>query len=913
MKKKLFASLISVLLLLTACSGDGIGTGSSVGDSYTSSGTIGSIGDFTETGDAVANVGTIKTEIGKTSVNFKNDNIAFELLFANALGFRNAKNANILSKSGKTSILSQSSDKLNLQTKWSNNDVDLKTDLSITDSEITLGQSVNVSAGGISGTSFTLKLDDSYNVIVPTSNGVRLTKSNPTAYGTKWEYQYGLQMQMIILEGKNGGVVIYADDDFTQYKNIEVKLSTGYFMITIETVPQAPFTNYKEFETVNWKIIPYEGNWASGSAIYRDFAYEKFCGEEAATLRPDWVDDIQFCVLTDMVNKNELDALAQKVDPSKTLLQVPSWRKERYDVNWPDYTPLPELKEMIEYAHSLGFKVQLHCNMHGCQMELPEYQKVKQYHMIHCYSGQKMGEDFVDKNGNSYRFAHINPASSEWRKIVITAIADAVKEVGADAVHLDQSLICYNDANGYVDGLTSLQGNVLFHKELLEALPDGVALGGEGTTDFNAIYSNFLQSHVYGIDSNLETWNFEQAEQIVPLVTSVYTHLKNYQWPGLPTVANEEYYLAWYLRGKAIGHLPTIMRESPQSISGNSPLMKAMLKETNWYMENDPVRVFGGWDDNTIMRWRLKDGTFAQARRDKYGYVLLANENDPSSVITRIVYGTNTAKIDGTIEGWAIYDEDAIYGLDPEHYYLVSDEQRNTDTTHITSLTDKVSLVSLEDQSAYMKLSFSSSSSKVDTVSFEIVSQKALSGVLVKSGSATFEKLENGKWRITAPISESIYLLYENVTASKYPLSLYSESFTTYLTKIGGTSSFTDTTVTGTGTFGGKLRKKITVSVPGVTMNSLEYVVALPNSESLSLDFLVGTQDKLYVPLPVSVEINGKTIWSGSVFQKDEVTEMSLDISEFKGQTVFVTFNVDGRLLPGATHKVIWANPTISK
>lgn len=78
----------------------------------------------------------------------------------------------------------------------------------------------------------------------------------------------------------------------------------------------------------------------------------------------------------------------------------------------------------------------------------------------------------------------------------------------------------------------------------------------------------------------------------------------------------------------------------------------------------------------------------------------------------------------------------------------------------------------------------------------------------MKSGKASLEKLGDGKWRVTAPISDTIYLLYENAGASKLPLSLYSEPYSTYLTKKDGSYLITDTTVTAAGSFAGKLRKK---------------------------------------------------------------------------------------------------------
>lgn len=60
-------------------------------------------------------------------------------------------------------------------------------------------------------------------------------------------------------------------------------------------------------------------------------------------------------------------------------------------------------------------------------------------------------------------------------------------------------------------------------------------------------------------------------------------------------------------------------------------------------------------------------------------------------------------------------------------------------------------------------------------------------------------------------------------------------------------------------------------------MNSLEYIVTLPDAEGLLLELAVGTQDTLYTELPVFIEVNGEAVWSGSILEKDVATEISVD------------------------------------
>ena len=918
MKRIVALILMLVMLLLTACDNEsGIGSGSETGDgSATDTTNSGSAVNPGEIQHAVGVVGSITAKAEGDTIAFDTGDIQFQVMWKTATGFRGGNNAQVLSKTGNSAKMTESSDgKISTVNSWKNGNAKVTTDFLLSSDCVTVKQSSTVDNGGIGGTSFCIRIEDDYNVIMPIQNGIRVSKKYPKIYGSSsYRAVYGehsaIQMQMLILEGKNGGVVIYADDDCTQFKAINCENASGGFYVTVESIPQAPFDQYNSYETINWKIIPYEGDWTSGAALYRDYVRAKFSLDETDSYRPDWVDDIQMFVPTDMHDKKELSTLAALVDASKVLLQVPDWRTNLYDVNWPDYTPQKELKDMIDFAHSLGFKVQLHCNMNGCQMELPEYDQVKKYHIVKS-TGGKHTEDFSDASGRRYVFAHINPASSEWRKIVIGNLVKAVEETGADAIHLDQSLLSYNDANGLVDGMTTLQGNVLYHKELIEALPEGIAIGGEGINDFNARYASFLQSHVYGTDSGQRTWSESQGAQIVPLTTAVYTDVKTYQWPGLPQASAEDYYLSWYRFGAAIGHYPTLMRENPNTLTADVSTMKMVLNEANWFMENDPVRVFSGWDEDTVMRWQLKDGTFARMKRTDEGWVLLANEKDETSVVSQIVYGVTKAKVKGRIEGCLAYDDAYYYALDPDRYYVVLDQEKIAGQTHITAITPNVFIDQLVQKDGYYQLAFSSKSSGIKTVTLTLYCRETITAAHSRSGEVTLKSLGENLYEISLPVGETLYLLCEGGSAASLPVNLYSQTPTTYYVDVDGNFTITDTTAKATGSFAGQLRKKITVKVPAKRINSLEYIVSLPDKDNMKLNLMVGSPSQLFANLPVQIVINGEVVWSGTITESNTVTDISLDLSAYKGQVIFLSLQADGRSLDGATKEVVWVNPVI--
>ena len=113
------------------------------------------------------------------------------------------------------------------------------------------------------------------------------------------------------------------------------------------------------------------------------------------------------------------------------------------------------------------------------------------------------------------------------------------------------------------------------------------------------------------------------------------------------------------------------------------------------------------------------------------------------------------------------------------------------------------------------------------------------------------------------------------------------------------------------GSFAGQLRKKITVKVPAKRMNSLEYIVSLPDKDNMKLNLMVGSPSQLFANLPVQIVINGEVVWSGTITESNTVTDISLDLSAYKGQVIFLSLQADGRSLDGATKEVVWVNPVI--
>ena len=560
------------------------------------------------------------------------------------------------------------------------------------------------SSNGISGVSFGLSIPNKYDIILPIWGGVRLTAEQPDIdlKFTRLTYPDLWQAQMFLIQGANGGLLVYAEDNATQFKALGVLNDDFNFYLTVETIPQAPFDQYGEFETVSWRMIPYKGDWNAGAMLYREFANKTFDLDIIQNQKPGWASGIRFVFLTDIEEPESLDELAKYIDPSKTLLIVPGFRKLEYDTAYPDYTPKEVMKGKIDYAKSLGYHVGLHFNMLGAAFDSPEYISVlKDYHSLDAFTGEPVNVNYTAYN-KEYSFAHINPAAKAWRDIMVKATVGVVRELGVDAIHFDESLLCHNDGRGLVDGMTSLQGNVEFQKDLAQALP-GVAFSGEGVNEMNMRYASWLQVHVYGLNSNTQTWDNAYFDQICPLTTMIFDdYVSLYHYPAMPVATRQDYYMAWHRAGSyRTGHMPTIMRQTLRQLRDPNEALRTVLKEARWFQENQPKLNTAAWGNDTIISWVKADGNIAEYRRDAYGEVFMPDVNDAGNVLTRIVTGVENAKLPGSITGWLVYDDVFIRGLDPKETYLYNETPRNPDVLHISEVPENITLQALRRNDGY--------------------------------------------------------------------------------------------------------------------------------------------------------------------------------------------------------------------
>ena len=322
-------------------------------------------------------------------------------------------------------------------------------------------------------------------VIAPVDGGRIINATTPTNYNN-YPYPFsgtGWEAQLAIVQGENGGFYVRNTDNTFQFKQFIYDREADGVALNFGTHNQAPFDMHTTGNTKLWRFNTYVGDWRVPARKYRDWMGSAFDARPLSEVG--WVEDITLFVGSarssiDLTYTEFLDALATKVDPTKTVVMAKEWATpQAWSIDptnhFPIYDPMPELQNFVEVAKRHGFRVILYTDMHGFSPQSPLYPAFMQYQYRNPWTGELLG--WLWDTDHPHRNASINPASSEFREILVNEFKDVWDAYDIDGFFLDTSFYAINDANGLIDGLNSAQGGALLHEELAEAMPGAIFAG----------------------------------------------------------------------------------------------------------------------------------------------------------------------------------------------------------------------------------------------------------------------------------------------------------------------------------------------------------------------------------------------------------------------------------------------------
>ena len=722
-------------------------------------------------------------------------------------------------------------------------------------------------------------------LIIPSGNrqiidAVSAIKHRTMRYpSTDWE------AQLAIVESRHGGFYVRGIDTTFKFKNLNYESDADSFGLGFRTVNHAPWDSLTAAQSVTWRFNTYAGDWCVPAQIHRDWMEEAFDPWRLSDM-PAWVSDIGLVVVQSDLNAELLPSLAEVVDPTKTLLYLSSWSKEGHPINYPDYSnPHERFEGVLETARQHRFRVMLHVDIHGCSPSYPLYQEFKRFQYRHPWTGKLLGFHW-DEIDNPERNAYISPASSQWRNLLVQEFKAVWEKYNVDAFFLDTTHYVINDANGLIEGLTSAQGNVMLHKELVEAMP-GAVFSGEGLHEVTFFRESFAQRTAF-----LQG----PPHPISAFLFSPYTRFHG--GIGTPAGPDPGYHL--YLdTAESQGYLSTFwIWEGALNRQGNQEVLSLARQ---WQDLGLQPNVGCDWGPNTLFQYTTRTGETATHQRTASGSVLIL----PDSGGSERVYGVTQAQTHRSLPLWRAYNETHLIGLNPDKAYFLNNVPRDFSQPHINLLSPDIyiSETRITDEAALFRFE-STGSDRGATVGFFLPTPP------VKSIPDTLRPTGAGQYTVEADLSQPIVIFLAPLQQISLPYDLreaepqfnagvqldYGEGFDGIfqLGNRDGIGSYSVETVDNI--------KKETISArpPNDGQAILQFPLSLPQEPS-TFSFSMGLvkdcneggiQGVVSQGVVFEVRLNGQTYFE--IFKTTfDWTDDNISLSQFAGQPVLLELVTD--------------------
>jgi len=395
--------------------------------------------------------------------------------------------------------------------------------------------------GGIAGVAIKVAgIREDLAVIAPFQQGVRAPMAHPQLQGKEATWPSGWEAGFVVFAGDASGFTVQAWDTDFIFKQVRIGERERPQDATFTTLAYGPLEMNRCVGNLCWRVSAYQGDWETPVRRYRDWYWGASRLEQAAKLRPPWLDEIQLAVSWCPAVPELLDALAERIDPGKVYLHVPRWRPFQYDQDYPTYVPSAEGRAFLGKARAMGYHAAPHTNT--CQMspDHPLFVPARDFCTRDPMSMRWGGWSWLPVEGwgafgppQSYSLmpAHkewnvlvnVHLAWSPWRRQLTRQVADLIRELELDSVFVDVSQHIHNSDNAVLENMTYAQGSLKLIRELAELAP-GFCVSGEGRNEISTQYLSVVQfhlvnfAHVKAIDGEDVSWAIEITEPVNELL-----------------------------------------------------------------------------------------------------------------------------------------------------------------------------------------------------------------------------------------------------------------------------------------------------------------------------------------------------------------------------------------------------------
>jgi hypothetical protein len=347
-------------------------------------------------------------------------------------------------------------------------------------------------------------------LVAPFFQGTRLKLDDSLIRNTHWAWPFYWEAGLAILQGSKGGFWVHTRDNRYRYKAIQVGSNATPNRIGLDTEAYGPIDQNLGAGGLVWRINVFEGDWTVPAEQYRTWLWLAYdlAGDEGR--RPPWIHDVVFAVSWCPGSDDILDAIAQRIRPSRVLIHFPNWRTDPYDENYPAYIASEQGKRFIAKARNMSFRIMPHFNAIDMDPTHPAYAFLRdfQYRGIDrqdlrgwsWHKGRGLGVPESNASRSQHRdkkvMVKIHPGLGMWRSILGRNIVEAARDLSLESVFIDVTLVSQNLHNCLVDGMTSTEGmdRLIRH---VAALGNGLVVAGEGLNEITMQGQSFAQAHLF--------------------------------------------------------------------------------------------------------------------------------------------------------------------------------------------------------------------------------------------------------------------------------------------------------------------------------------------------------------------------------------------------------------------------------
>ena len=386
--------------------------------------------------------------------------------------------------------------------------------------------------GGVAGLGMNVPgIREDLDVVGPFQQGAKLPMAHPQMQGKDVVWPNSWEAGFLVFAGAESGFTVQAWDESFIFKRVRIGHESSPQTATFFTLARGPLEMNRCVGNLCWRLSAFRGDWTVPVLRYRDWLWDAYRLDEAAKMRPGWLNDIRLAVSWCPAKPELLDALARRIDPRQVFIHVPNWRDQRYDQDYPAYVPGKEGHAFLQKAREMGFHAAPHTNT--CQMspDHPLFFQARDFCTRDPMAMRWGGWSWMPVEGwasfgppQSYShmpehkewniLVNVHLAWSPWRRQLTRQVADLIRELEIDSIFVDVSQAIHNSDNAVLENLTYPQGSLRLIRELTELAP-GFCVSGEGRNEISTQFLSVVQFHLYNfahvkaIDGEEVSWVVE--------------------------------------------------------------------------------------------------------------------------------------------------------------------------------------------------------------------------------------------------------------------------------------------------------------------------------------------------------------------------------------------------------------------